>query len=74
MKRLSRTRIPRALGPAPRLPVLLLTNLRFRLLPLRSRQHDLFRPTLFPPESRVPCTTAQPGHTSKPLLPTIQFA
>jgi hypothetical protein len=29
---------------------------------------------LFPMESRVPCTTAQPEHTSKPLLPVIEFA
>jgi len=29
---------------------------------------------LLPTHSRVPCTTAQPGYTSTPLLPTIEFA
>jgi Putative transposase len=33
-----------------------------------------FPATPFPPESRVSCTTAQSGHTSTPLLPTIEFA
>jgi len=30
--------------------------------------------SFFPTEFRVPCTTAQSGQTSTPLLPAIEFA
>jgi len=74
MKPLSPTRILCALGLAPHLSVLLLTNLSSTSFPCAPDNIIFLRQQLFRTHSRVPCTTAQSGHTSTPLLPTIEFA